>query len=167
MLRWAAKDCSGPVAIRYPRGGNGAFTEDLFHADKPVVAHKTGTKATLITYGVMVNNVLEAAQQLSASGIDVTVLRLTQVHPIDPDLLCGALSRNGPVIVVEEAASGAGIKEAVAWAVHETQPQRRVYGMDCGNEFVPHGDLKQLHQLLGLDPESIENKVREVLSNEK
>ena len=167
MLRWAAKDCGGPVAIRYPRGGNGAYADDLFHIDEPIVSHKTGNQATLITYGVLVNNVLEAAQRLSASGVEVSVLRLTQVHPIDSGLLCNALTGNGLVIVVEEAATGAGIKETVAWAIREIQPPRRVYGMDCGTEFVPHGDLKQLHQLLGLDAKSIENKVREVLSNEK
>ena len=167
MLRWAALECGGPVAVRYPRGGNGAYTEDLFRADQPVVCHREGNHATLITYGVMLNNVLEAAQSLSASGIEVTVLRLTQVHPIDSRVLSAALGKQGPVIVVEEAASGAGIKESLAWAIHENHPERRVCGLDCGSEFVPHGDLKTLHQLLGLDPKSIENKVREVISDEK
>lgn len=167
MLRWAVQEKRGPVAIRYPRGGNGSFAEDLFRPEETIVCHKQGNRATLVTYGVMINNVLEAAQRLSNSGIDVTVLRLTQVHPVDQKLLDQVLRTEGPVVVVEEAATGAGIKEALAWAIHDKMPSRKVYGLDCGSEFVPHGSLTELHQLLGLDPVSIENKVREVLSDEK
>jgi len=167
MLRWAVKEYNGPVAVRYPRGGNGAYAADDFTPEKSVVCHRQGSCATLITYGVVTNNVLEAAQRLSQSGIELTVLRLTQVHPIGKEELLANLSDKGSVIVVEEAAAGAGLKEALAWEIHETQPSRRIYGIDLGSDFVPHGDINTLYHLLGLDTESIEKKVREVLSDEE
>ena len=50
MLQWSVQKCSGPVAIRYPRGGDGAFLtggrETLF---------RVGRDITLITYGTMIN----------------------------------------------------------------------------------------------------------------
>ena len=167
MLRWAVLDCEGPVAVRYPRGGDGAYIDDAFASEKPFVCHKSGKQATLITYGTAINQVLQATMNLSESGIEVTVLRLTQVHPVSGADLIPGLSEEGPVVVVEEAAAAAGIKETIAWAVHESQPQRRVYGLDLGAEYVPHGSTGELYCLLGLDAPSIEKKVREVLSDEE
>ena len=167
MLRWAVKECGGPVAVRYPRGGDGAYTGDDFNPERTVACHRMGHRATLISYGVVTNSVLEASERLARSGIDTTVLRLTQVHPLAKEELLRNLAENGPVLVVEEAAEGAGIKDAVAWAIHEAEPERRVYGIDIGPDFVPHGDIGTLYRVLGLDADSIEKKVREVLSDEE
>ncbi|MDR0293559.1 MAG: 1-deoxy-D-xylulose-5-phosphate synthase, partial [Oscillospiraceae bacterium] len=55
----------GPVAIRYPKGGEG-----LFRGDAPALcALKPGRDATIVTYGVMVNTALAAAERLESAGI--------------------------------------------------------------------------------------------------
>ena len=77
-----------------------------------------------------------------------------------PDL--GNLA-SGEVVVVEEAATGSGIKEAVAWELRG----RIVHGIDLGADFVPHGDQKSLYKFTGLDAGSITNFVCEVLHHEK
>ena len=69
------------------------------------------------------------------------------------------------VVVVEEVCSGSGIRETLAWELREKCPECRVWGLDLGADFVPHGSLKELYALCGLDPESIAAFVRkEVLS---
>ena len=160
MLRWAVLRCNAPVAVRYPRGSEGCYKVSAFAADPAgVCVHREGSEVTLITYGNLINNVLSAADMLLEKGISVKVLRLLSVTHI-PDL-SGMVS--GKVVVVEEAAEGSGIKEAVAWNLGG----RKVHGIDLGADFVPHGDQNSLYQYTGLDAGSITNFVCEVVHNEE
>lgn len=167
MLPWAINECTGPVAVRYPRGGDGAYTGGDFEPEKSVACHRKGSHATLVCYGIMSNNVLSAAEILAQSGTETTVLRLTQVHPLKAEELLPFLSTDAPIIIIEEAAAGAGIKEALAWEIRKDLPSARIHGIDLGCEFVPHGDQASLHKMLGLDAEAIANFVREVLTDEE
>ena len=160
MLRWAVLDCGGPVAVRYPRGAEGAY-QDCAYTDDPntVCVHREGTDVTLITYGNLVNNVLAAADALAEKGISVKVLRLLSASHI-PDLkelICGS------VVIIEEAAERSGVKEAVCWSL----PGVQVHGIDLGADFVPHGDQNSLYKFTGLDAGSITNFVCEVVHNEE
>ena len=66
-----------------------------------------------------------------------------------------------PVIqyVVEEAAAGSGVKDAIAFALVD----KTVYGIDLGCDFVPHGAMDKLYESHGLDAASIAGFVKEVL----
>ena len=160
MLRWAVQRCGAPVAVRYPRGSEGAYKSSAFACDPAgICVHRKGTDATLITYGNVVNNVLSAADALAERGVSVKVLRLLSVTHI-PDL---SELVSGEVVVIEEAAEGSGIKEAVSWKLRG----RIVHGIDLGADFVPHGDQASLYKLTGLDAGSITDFVCEVLHHEK
>jgi 1-deoxy-D-xylulose-5-phosphate synthase len=160
MLRWAVLRCGAPVAVRYPRGSEGGYKASAFACDpSDVCVHREGSDVTLITYGNLINNVLDAAALLQEKGVSVKVLRLLSVTHI-PEL-SGLVS--GEVVVLEEAAEGSGIKEAVAWKLGG----RKVHGIDLGAEFVPHGDQNSLYQFTGLDAGSITNFVCEVVHNEE
>lgn len=167
MLRWAVNEYNGPVAVRYPRGGDAGNACSNFDPERTAVCHRIGNHAALISYGVMINNVLAAAEILAQSGIETTVVRLTQVHPLCAEEIEAMLPTDAPVIIVEESARSAGIREAVAWAIRKYRPAAQLYGIDAGSEFVPHGDQASLYKLLGLDAHSIANYVREVLTNEE
>ena len=160
MLRWAVLECDGPVAVRYPRGSQGGYQDCAFYG-KPdaVCVHREGSDVTLITYGNLINNVLDAAEKLAEQGISAKVLRLLSATHI-PDL---AEKIVGPAVVIEEACEGSGIKEAVAW----TLPGTTVHAVDLGADFVPHGDQKSLYEYTGLDAGSITRVVCEVLHNEE
>ena len=75
MLCWAVKEYNGPVAIRYPRGTEGAEQSSSWNGleNGTVCCHRTGKDVTLITYGTMLNNVMAAAETLSRQGIEATV----------------------------------------------------------------------------------------------
>ena len=167
MLRWAVKEYDGPVAVRYPRGGDGAYSGCDFAPERSLSSHREGRDCTVVTYGTLVNHAMEAAQMLKEQGIDAGVIRLTQVNPLCGEELIAMLPENAPVFIVEEVAAAAGIREALACAIQEKKPQIRVFGRDLGEHFVPHGDMKSLYRLCGLDGESIANFVREVVSHEK
>jgi len=82
MLTWAVEEQDGPVAIRYPRGGDGAYTNSFWNPENTVVTHRHGKAAAIITYGRLINNALAAADLLSGQGIAVSVIRLTSLAPI-------------------------------------------------------------------------------------
>ena len=100
-------------------------------------------------------------------GICASVIRLLSVAPLPTQELVAALRDCKHVVVVEEACSGAGIKEALAWELEKLLPGCRVDGLDLGHRFVTHGDLESLYRHYGLDAEGIAKFVQEVHHVEK
>lgn len=167
MLTWAIEDYFGPVAVRYPRGTEGAYSDSLWDAEKSVVLHQSGDDMTLITYGTMINPVMEAAERLAQAGIRCTVLRLLELSQIPADEILHLMPDRKTAVVIEETAANSGIKAALAWELRARCPECRVDGIDLGTGFVPHGDQKKLYSLCGLDVDSIVNDVTGVAANEK
>ncbi len=166
MLRWAVQHYNGPIAIRYPRGTEGSYkASDWNGLDGELVkCHRTGKDVTLLTYGNLLDNVLEAAEILSAAGVEATVLRLLTVSDLAAEEILKKMSENPLMIVAEEVCNGSGIREALAWEIHEKNPACRIAGIDLGRGFVPHGSLKELHRHCGLDAAAIASYTKEVLS---
>ena len=166
MLRWAVIEYDGPVAIRYPRGGEGSYTTSDWQGlkDETIKVHRQGKDVTLVTYGLMLDNVMEAAKMLSEQGIEATVLRLLCVSDLNTEKMISHLSETKNIVVVEEVCTGSGIKEALAWELVGIDPLCRVAGIDLGSDFVTHGNQKKLYEYTGLDAASIAAYTKEVLS---
>ena len=166
MLRWAVKEYNGPVAIRYPRGGEGSYTASDWQGldAETVKVHRQGKDVTLVTYGLLLDNVLEAARILSEQGIEATVLRLLCVSDLNAGNILPQLSENKNVIVVEEVCTGSGIKEALGWELISADSECRIFGVDLGADFVTHGNQKKLYECTGLDAASVAAYTKEVLS---
>jgi len=165
MLRWAVKDYDGPVAIRYPRGGEGAWSGSEWKGldANRIVRHRCGDDVTILTYGSLLSNVLEASDILSAQGIEATVLRAMELSDLSAQEVIQLLSRNKVLVVAEEVCTGSGIREALAWELRDKCRECRVIGLDLGPDFVTHGDQKLLYKSLGLDGLSIAETVKGVL----
>ena len=166
MLRWAVEDCRGPVAIRYPRGTQGTYVASDWNGPEGslVKCHRQGKDVALITYGSMLEQVAEAAQQLSEQGIEATVLRLLSVSDLPAEEIIDMLSGISRVVVIEEVCTGSGIREALSWEIGKINQAIRVGGMDLGRDFVPHGSQKELYRHCGLDANSIAAFTKEMLS---
>ena len=163
MLRWAVECYNGPVAIRYPRGGDGAYTDGQWKPGCPVISHQQGENIALITYGTMLNPCMQAAKILKNRGIEVSVLRIAELNPLPVSELEAALAGFSRAILVEEAVRGSGIREAFAFELGIRVPECCVTGLDLGEKFVPHGSVAKLYEHCGLDAESIAQYVQEVL----
>ena len=166
MLRWAVEVCNGPVAVRYPRGTQGSCVEFTWDGVSHVQQHRTGKDLTFVTYGSMLDNVMAASQLLAQQGVEATVLRLQEVSDLHTAEIFAEMSENRTIVVVEEVCSGSGIREALAWEMKDICPKCRVYGLDLGADFVPHGNQKLLHKHCGLDEMSIAHYAKEVLARE-
>ena len=168
MLRWSAKNLNGPVAIRYPRGGNGLYCDNRWNTDSDTICmHRTGKDLTIITYGTLINNAIEAAEILSHMGIEVSVLRLMCINPVAVEDILKQVDGGKPVFVVEEAAGNCGIYEHISSLLHEAGFKGDVYGLNLGNQYIPHGNIETLHDRYGLSPEKIVKSIVEVHQNEK
>ena len=162
MLRWALKDHDGPVAIRYPRGGEGSWSGSEWNGldASRVVRHRSGDDVTILTYGSLLSNVLEAAEILSEQGIEATILRSMVLSDLSSQEIVDMLSRNKLLVVAEEVCTGSGIREALAWEIWDKCPECRIVGLDLGPDFVTHGNQRILYKSLGLDGASIAETVK-------
>ena len=167
MLRWAVEKYDGPVAVRYPRGGEAVCVDSQWtDPDHSVVCHRKGKDVTLITYGALLGNVMSAAEILAEQGTEATVLRLMNLSDLHADLIVHMMSEKHRVIVIEEVCSGSGIREALGWELGQLCDDCHVSGIDLGKQFVPHGSQKKLHEICGLDSESVAVFIREALLHE-
>lgn len=154
MLRRAVLEMTGPVAVRYPRGCDGAFTK----AAQDVVIRE-GSDVTLLTYGKLVNQVLEATELLSREHISAEVLKLPCVKPLPMQPILASVQKTGSLLVAEEAVCiGCVGKEIIA-----AMPQYPVKLCNLGDRFVTHGSIESLYAKLGLDAASIAKKAKELL----
>ena len=160
MLRWAVECCDGPVAVRYPRGGDGSYTGSVWDPDAASVAHRHGTDGAIITYGTLVNEALAAADVLAERGIRVSVIRLTQLKPLPAASLETALAGLKHVLIAEEAMNG--IASEISAMIHRILPESRIGIADLGDEYVTHGSVKELYQKYGLDAMSLADRFMEV-----
>lgn len=170
MLRWAVSQNSGPVAIRYPRGGNGVYIDSVWNADEDdncaIYQHRTGKDVAIVTYGITVNNAMEAAQILGDRGIDVSVFRLTQLAPLPVSEIVAALSAYKTIYIVEEISGNCGICTEIAMHLTKDNPNVNVLGVDLGNQYIQHGALDKLYDHYGLSGKKIAESIMEVTRGE-
>lgn len=167
MLRWAIQEYDGPVAVRYPRGGNRGYEESDWNGiDDMVKCHRSGKDVTLITYGVLLENVLEAADILASQGIEATVLRMLSVAPLPTAQIVKMMSQNHHVMIFEETSGNSGIREALGWELEHMVPDCRIDGADLGCRFITHGSLKELYKHYKLDGASMAAFTQEALARE-
>ena len=172
MLAWAVEKHNGPVALRYPRGADkdyklSAWSDQTDVASNGALAcHRTGGKVALITYGSLLQNVMDAAQELHLKGVDATVLRLLSVAPLPIEKVLSQIENCSHVVIIEETCNASGICEALAWQLQCCRPDCKITCMDLGGRFIPHGSIDTLYHHCRIDTESIVDRVLEVLKVE-
>ena len=165
MLRWAACEYDGPVAIRYPRGGDRDYSESAWSAacgeEGGICVHRQGSDVVIITYGTMVQNAMDAAELLHQRGVEATVIRLLTVNPLPVEQVLACASQKHHFIIMEETCAG-GIGDTLAVQLYKQIPGCRVDTLDFGSQYVTHGSVSELYQKYGLDGESVADFVMEV-----
>ena len=165
MLERALFHISGPVAVRYPRGGEGAYVGDA--GAEPASVLRPGEDVTLVGYGTEINQLLEGADLLAGAGIRAEVIKLNQVLPLEPELVLQSVRRTGTLLVAEEHAAQGSAGVRLAARLELAGVPARVVLLNCGEGFVPHGATGLLRRSLSLDGAGIASKVLEVLGRGK
>ncbi|ABD11854.1 pyruvate/2-oxoglutarate dehydrogenase complex, dehydrogenase component beta subunit [Frankia casuarinae] len=115
-------------------------TDDFSAAEVPpigrAVVRRTGTSATLLTYGPSLPVCLQAAAAARSEGWDLAVVDLRSLVPFDDETVCEAVRATGRAVVVHEAAGFGGVGAEIAARVsercfhHLAAPVLRVTGFD-------------------------------------
>jgi 2-oxoisovalerate dehydrogenase E1 component beta subunit len=109
----------------------------------PAVIRREGSDLTIIVYGTMVHEALEAAAALSVDGIEATVVDLRTLKPLDEEAVLEAARRTGKVIVCHAANRMLGVGAEVASLIaeeafdHLDGPVVRLGGADTPVPFSP------------------------------
>ena len=160
MLTWAVKDHNGPVAVRYPRGGNRWYEDSCW--PHMVYTHREGDDAAIITYGILVEQAVKAAELLAQHGKKIRVVRLLRVSPVPAAELKRELKGIHNAFVLEETTAASGIGQALAGLLEGIH----VTTIDLGDGFVTHGSISQLYRHCGIDADSVAKKILEVIRHE-
>ena len=166
MLEYAVYEVKGPVAIRYPRGGEGAYQDGA--PRHPAVLLREGTDLTLVGCGTLVNELLDCADRLAADGIRAEVVKLNTITPLPLELVARSVKKTGRLLVAEESAEMGGIGQRIAAGLLAAGvPVQGLALASTGRGFVTHGTIPQLRRLCGLDGESLYHRAREVCGHGK
>ena len=117
---------------------------------------------TLLTYGVLVNQALEAAERLEKRGIEAEVLKLNQIAPLNGEVLADFFQETDILLVLEDCfgAGCAGQRIAAILAGEGRAPQKLIL-KNLGRTFVPEGSVPQLEERFGLDAAAVAEAVEE------
>jgi len=115
------------------------YTIPLGQAD----VKRQGSDVTLVTYSYMVTKSLAAAEQLAREGIDVEVVDLRTVDPIDEEAIIASVKKTHRLVVVQETWPRCSVSSEVAAIAAEKaldyldEPVLRVTAHDVPNPFSP------------------------------
>jgi transketolase len=158
-VRWAANH-DGPSYLRIGRHPVPALgpDEQTFTLGRSTQL-RDGADATVIAAGTMVSRALDAADLLHGEGIDVRVVNMASIEPLDEDAVRRAADETGLVVTVEEATVTGGLGAAVASLLAQYRPTpMRILGVP--RQFAPTGSTDFLLEHFGLDVAGIAAAVR-------
>jgi len=163
----ATVDYPGPVYIRVAKGHDAVVTSDTeeFQIGRGVPM-RDGHDALIVTTGVGLQVCLAAADQLTASGIDATVLHMPTVKPLDTESLTAAVERVPVVLTVEEHSIVGGLGSAVAEFLAEADllGLRKFRRIGFPDVFPSgYGDQAGMMRRHGISPDAVTATVKELL----
>lgn len=155
----------GPVAVRYPRGrGIGVQLSDGFcrlpWGQGEIVA--SGSDLVIVAVGAMVYPALAVRTLLESQGITSTVINARFIKPLDEELILDAAMKHRRLVTMEEnvlsGGFGAAVLELLARKGIDTV---NVLNLGLPNEFVTHGSVDVLKDMLGLTPVKMAEKIQQ------
>ena len=160
---FAAAEYNGPMYVRLGRSAVPTLFDENYNFEigKGVVL-KEGNDATIIACGMMVNEALIAADMLKEENINVRVINMSTIKPIDTELIIKAAKETKAIVTAEEHSIIGGLGSAVSEVVSENHPVKvkKVGLNDCFGESGTPGELLEKY---GLTAKNIVAKVKEAI----
>lgn len=159
---FAAVEHQGPVYIRLGRMAVPIVHDEnyKFQIGKGEVL-RNGKYATIIATGIMVSVALEAAEELKKQGIEVNVVNMPSIKPIDKELIVKVAKETGKIVTVEEHSVIGGLGSAVAEVLVQEYPTK-VKMVGVKDKFGHSGTPAELLEHYGLTAKDVVNAVKTV-----
>ena len=159
---FALAEFQGPAYMRLARLATPVFEEDYpFEIGKANVMRE-GKDAAVFACGLMVNEALEAAKLLAAEGIEISVINVHTIKPIDAECVTKYAEKCGNVVTVEEHSVIGGLGDAVADVLMgKVCCKFRKIGVN--DQFGQSGKAADVLREYGLTADQIAAKIKETL----
>ncbi len=156
----AAARWEGPVYLRFAREKTPVFTTDdsPFEIGK-AATFRSGKDVAIVACGSLVHNALLAAEELAEEGLDVMVVNMHTVKPLDEKAVLHAAEACGAIVTVEEHQITGGLGGAVAECLAKTHPTIQEF-VGVPNAFGESGAPTELIRHFGMDVPAIKKAVK-------
>lgn len=165
MLKFATKH-NGPIAVRYPRG---EAYDQLEESRESIVLGKSegliqGEKVAMFALGSMVKIAMEACELLEQKEINPTVINARFAAPLDYACIDELCQTHDVLVTMEENITSGGMGEHIAEYVAEKGYKVKLINISIPDGYVEHGKVEILMKVLGIDAESVAQKIIDTLS---
>ena len=163
QTRWIIEEVSkieGPVYIRLARAATPVIYEknQKFEIGKMIQLGE-GTDATVFATGVMVAESLKAQEELAKEGINIRVVDVHTIKPIDREMIVKCAKETKKIITIEDHSIIGGLGSSVCEVLSEEYPTK-VVRMGMKDQFGRSGKAEQLLEYFKMDSQSIIEEVK-------
>ena len=163
QTKWAVKEISkiqGPVYLRLSR----LATPVIYDENEKFEIGKgkqfgNGTDATVIATGVTVIEALKAKEELAKEGIDIRVVDMHTIKPIDKEIIIKSAKETNKIITIEDHNIIGGLGTAVCEVLSEEYP-KKVVRMGIKDEFGTSGKAEELMKYFKITSKDIVEEIK-------
>ncbi len=157
----AAFELEGPVYLRFGRLAVPVYNDEAsykFEVGKGIEL-RDGIDCTIIATGLEVSESLKAAEILEKQGIDVQLINIHTIKPLDEEIVISAAKKTGRIFTVEEHSVIGGLGDAVAGVLAEKWPTK-LTKIGINDVFGESGPAVELLHKYELDAEGIAKRIQ-------
>lgn len=161
-----AMEYRGPVALKYSKGaafyGLGEQLEPIEHGKSEMIFK--GSRVALIAVGNMVEEACKVYEALKEKGNEITLVNARFIKPLDETMLKDLAKEHDVIVTLEEELFQGGYGQAVSsFYMRSHIHQIRVENIAIEDTFVEHGAVAALRKRLGLNAESVLQRIEQYL----
>ena len=160
MMKFAV-GFEGPIAIRYPRG---EAYDGLHEYRAPIVYGKAewiyrGQDVAIFAVGSMVKSAEAVVDKLREAGYQPSLINARFVKPIDEEAVEEACKNHKLIVTMEENVASGGFGEKVLSCLNQYGRKVALLSFTIPDAYVEHGNVELLKKEIGLDVESMFQKI--------
>ena len=165
MMRFAVNYQNGPIAVRIPRGAVPEKIGELepFELGKAQVLY-SGKDLSIVTYGDMLSLAFEVRDTLKSLDVDVEVVDIRSIKPLDEKLLNRIAQSHGRIVTIENHVLRGGFGSSIVEFYQQAGLSCRVLSFGIPDEFIEHGKVDKLFEYCGLNASHIVKQVQREFS---
>lgn len=162
QTKWAVKEISkinGPVYLRLSRLATPIIYNEnqKFEIGKAVQIGE-GTDATIFATGVTVSEALKAQKELKMNGIDVRVVDIHTIKPIDRDMIVKCAKETKKLISIEDHSIIGGLGSAISEVLTDEYPAKLIR-LGINDTFGKSGSAIELMKYFGITADNLMRQV--------
>ncbi len=162
----ALADAPGPTYLRLLRGSVPTVLDEYDYRFRlgEAAELRGGRDVLMISTGLMTMRALQAARELASDNVDVAVLHVPTIKPLDREAILREVAGDRLVMTLENHTVVGGLAESVASCLAFAGAGKRIVPIGLPDEFLAAGALPTLHDRYGLSVSAIAARAREELA---